>query len=56
MMKQLIILIIINQTYLNKIDIEHIITRTHHYVVERLIRTFKNLLYSKLKDIDETNT
>ena len=53
MMKQLIILVIL-KTYFNKIDIKHIITRTHPYFVERFIRTFKNLLYSRLEGIDKS--
>ena len=42
------------KTYLSKIDIKHIITRTHPYFVERFIRTFKNLLYSRLEDMDKS--
>ena len=39
---------------MSKIDIKHIITRTHPYFVERFIRTFKNLLYSRLEDMDKS--
>ena len=42
------------KTYFNKVGIKHIITRTHPYFVERFIRAFKNLLYSRLEDMDKS--
>jgi len=42
------------KTCLNKVDIKHIITRTHPYFVERFIKAFINLLYSRLEDMDKS--
>jgi len=42
------------QEYLKKVGISHLTTRTHPWYVERYIKTFKNLLYKRLQDIDKT--
>ena len=41
------------QTYLANANINHIVSRSHPHVVERYIRTFKNLLYKRLEDTDK---
>ena len=42
------------QEYLKQVGISHLATRTHPWYVERYIKTFKNLLYKRLQDIDKT--
>ena len=41
------------KTYLTSVKINHIISRSHPHFVERYLRTFKNLLYKRLQDIDK---
>ena len=42
------------QEYLKQVGISHLTTRTHPWYCERYIKTFKNLLYKRLQDIDKT--